>query len=199
MELLYGLEIFIKEYLSGSRLKHTISTAQFVKEHSHLFKIDPNKAYIASILHDIAKEVDRVEMVDLVKSFVSRNIIQITELDFKFKYPSLLHGPAAAEIAYKRLNITDIDILSAIVNHTTGGEGLSDLSKFLFVADFCEPQRKLKESKEVRTIIVNEKKLIKAYNRTYFYLINHLLNKNAEICMDSIRGFNESINNLNNC
>ncbi len=187
------LEFFVQKYLTGGRYEHTISTANFMAKVSGEFSIDSDKAFHAGMLHDIAKSMLENKIIQLALAYNKRNIVPISNLDFKLRFPGLLHGPAAAELIITELSIKDRDILDAVVNHTTGGEGLSNLAKLMFAADYCEPLRKHKESKIIRKYLIKNKSLNKAYKESCFYLINHLLSKGTEICPDSILGYNETI------
>jgi predicted HD superfamily hydrolase involved in NAD metabolism len=187
----------LKKYLNDEkRINHSISTANFMKEHSQKFGIDPEKAYIAGILHDIGKNFQTKEIIQLAQSYQNRKITQIKYFDFKIKHPFLLHGVAGAEIMISELNIVDEELLSSAIHHTTGGVNIPDIAKFTFICDFCEPIREYKESKKVHKILTVKKDFYKSYFLTYFYLIEDLLERKLEICLESIDGYNDALNLL---
>lgn len=186
-------DILNKYLIDKKRIIHSVSCADFMKEYSKDFNIDKEKSYLAGLLHDLSKDKSVEEILDLTKKFIDRNIIEINYMDFKLKHPFLLHGVAAAEIILNDLSIDDPEILKAICSHTSGGEKLPDLSKFTFIADFCEPKRNYKNAKIIYNMVVREKNLKKAYFYTYYFLISNLIEKHKEICKESIDGYNESI------
>lgn|GEM_PF-2204438 len=183
----------VREYLSKDRIEHSISTAEFMKENAKTFNIDPKKAYIAGLLHDVAKEMHSSELINLTNKFNQRGIIQLKNLLLKKRYQFLLHGIASAEIMYSLLDIKDKEILESACNHTYGGSELSKLSKYTFMCDYCEPLRTHSTSKMIHKILIKEKNFYKAYFLTYVYLLKRVIKKKKIICPDSIEGYNEAL------
>ncbi|MCK4799252.1 MAG: bis(5'-nucleosyl)-tetraphosphatase (symmetrical) YqeK [Spirochaetes bacterium] len=188
-----NFENALKKYLNKEKINHSISTAYFMKKHAKTFNINQEKAYIAGLLHDIAKQFSYDEIIKLSTSFKERNLDTINYFDFKKKHPILLHGAASSEIMITEFNIKDIDILEASNHHTTGGKNISRLSKYTFLCDYCEPFRTHRYSKKVYKILINEKNFEKAYFYTYVYLIKRLIKKHKIICHESIDGYNEAL------
>ncbi len=184
---------FLKNYIKKERYDHCVSTADFMKKHAGIYNIDKNKAYLAGLLHDLAKEQDNSRMLELSETFKSRKIIDINYFDFKKEHVFLLHGVASAEIMYSVLDIRDEEILEAVCSHTLGGKNIGLLSKFTFMADYCEPLRTHHLSKEIHDILVYEKNFNKAYFYTYVYLIERILKKKNYLCPESIDGYNEAL------
>lgn len=186
--------IILKKYLkSEKKISHSLSTAIFMKKYASFFNIDEEKSYYTGLFHDIAKECDIDKVIELSKSFIKREILEIKYFDFKIKNPILLHGVAAAEILIKEYNIKDFEILIAISQHTTGGVNLPKLAQFVYFADYCEPLRKYRDSTHLRKIVKKEKDFYKAYYFSYKYIISHLLKKNKVICPEAIDGYNEAL------
>lgn len=103
------------------------------------YNIEPNKAYIAGLLHDIGKEIPNEE------ALIMCNELGIKLLDMEKENPHILHGYIGAEIAKDLFGIKDDNILNAIRYHTTGRKNMSQLEKVVFIADKIEPQRKNQE------------------------------------------------------
>lgn len=184
---------FLSKYISGKRFRHSISTANFMKQYAKYFNIKKEIAYLAGLLHDIAKELSNKKIISLSNNFKKRNIVKINYFEFKKNYPALLHGVASAEILFTKMNIDDYQILEAACYHTQGGPNISDLSKFTFISDYCEPFRNYVHAIKIRNIITNERKLNKAYYFTYTYLIQGLIKRKKIICPESIDGYNYSL------
>ena len=53
----------------------------------------------------------------------------------------VLHGPIAAVKVKNKFGVSDIDVLKAISNHTSGAKQMGILEKIIFVADYIEPER----------------------------------------------------------
>ncbi len=186
-------EKLLNSYLKNKkRIKHSISLANFMKDCSPKFGLDQDKAFLVGLVHDIGKELSDSDILSLSTSFKNRGIVEINYWDFKINFPFLLHGVASAEILIDKLDIIESDILKAIINHTTGGTDLDELSKLTFICDFCEPKRKYKEAKMVRDILAESNNLNRAYLATYKYILQDLLDRELKICPESIDGYNEA-------
>ena len=133
---------FAKSVLSEKRFLHTLSVAEEAKELASIWGADSDKAYLAALIHDIAKEMSFEE---------SKEILKKAGLPNDFSRP-LIHGPVAEYMAREKFGIDDEDVLNAIRYHSTGRVGMSHLEKIIFVADFTEPGRIYQDSKEVREL-----------------------------------------------
>lgn len=125
----------LQKRLKPKRFQHTLGVAKTAKEMAEIFHVNPNKAYLAGMLHDCAKNLSDGELLKIC----NENNIVIT--DYERESPYLLHGKAGAYLAETRYGITDEEVLSAIIWHTTGKENMSDLEKIIFSADYIEPGR----------------------------------------------------------
>ena len=125
----------LQHCLPDKRFTHTIGVAKTAKEMAEIFSVNPNKAYLAGMLHDCAKNLSDKE---LLKICYENNIL-VT--DSERKSPYLLHGKAGAYIAETKYGISDKEVLSAIIWHTTGKADMSELEKIIFSADYIEPGR----------------------------------------------------------
>lgn len=125
----------LQKRLKPKRFQHTLGVAKTAKEMAEIFHVNPNKAYLAGMLHDCAKNLSDNELLKICRE----NNIEIT--DSENAAPYLLHGKAGAYLAETRYGITDAEVLSAIVWHTTGKEKMSDMEKIIFSADYIEPGR----------------------------------------------------------
>jgi hypothetical protein len=50
----------------------------------------------------------------------------------------------------------------------------------------------------VRNILIKKKKFDQAYYYSYYYLIEGLIERKMEICIESIDGYNEALGLINN-
>lgn len=121
--------------LSPHRYKHTIDVADTAVNMANAFNVNPNKAYLAGILHDCAKNLDDLELL----AICAENDENITQIEKN--RPFLLHSKAGVIVAKTRYHITDEEVLSAIRWHTTGKANMSALEKIIFAADYIEPGR----------------------------------------------------------
>ena len=122
----------IKGYIKESRFIHSLSVAHLAYRLAKKHNMDYQKAYIAGILHDIAKGVDKNESLALMKKYYP-DYVEIGA----FAYHQFL----GAKIAKEDFGVVDEDILNAIMYHTTGRKGMSSLEKLIYAVDKIDPTR----------------------------------------------------------
>ena len=135
---------FLSNKINGKRFEHSVNTAKEAVALSSIYGADKEKAYIAGLLHDVAKGLPP----DVLKNIAVNNNITVDK--YENDNPELLHGKISAVIVSRELGITDEDILCAIRWHTTGRAGMSLLEKIIYLADVIEPSREFKEIKRLR-------------------------------------------------
>lgn len=141
MESFYELSIGIYPYLRKKRLLHTINVAILAARYASIYGADVDKALIAGLMHDCAKELP-------IKEQEKMSIELCCDL---FKDEKLYHSPAGAVFA-KKFGIKDQEILDAITYHTTGRGGMTMLDKCVFLADKLEPARTYTDLSEMRRV-----------------------------------------------
>ncbi len=122
--------------LKPSRYQHSVGVEEVACDMAVIFDYSPEKASMAGILHDCAKELPDEE---LLRECEERQL-PISEVERQCPY--LLHGKVGAAFAREKYGVTDPDILSAITYHTTGRPAMSLLEQIIFLADYIEPNRK---------------------------------------------------------
>ena len=121
------------------RYRHTIGVARTADLLAQRHGIDPARARIAGLLHDLARLFpgDR-----LIAECEARRM----PIDaFERAHPIVLHARLSAEIARESYAVDDPQILSAIRTHTLGASRMSPLDKVVFLADALEPGRDFTE------------------------------------------------------
>lgn len=138
-----GLE-YIRTHLKPSRYDHTLRVRKEAIRLAQRFGADPQKAEIAAIYHDMAKNLPPDDMNAAVRDF---------GLDEKYiDNPNLAHSKLAACLMERDFGITDDQLLQAVANHTTGRAGMSLLEKVIFLADGIEPGRHYPSVHEIRRL-----------------------------------------------
>ncbi len=133
----------LKKYISGSRLKHSISTEKTAVKLAKLYNVDVKKAALAGLMHDIAKDLSKSKRDALIKKYkIELDVIE--EIN-----PDIIHGKLGALIL-KENGITNQKVLDAVEHHTMGSEGMSKLEKIIYLADLIEPKRNFKGVKRLR-------------------------------------------------
>jgi len=144
---------FIEKNLSAKRFKHSLAVADTAKKLAEKYGADPEKAYLAGIAHDSAKEFDSEEAQRKLISFGRDDVFE------RYSHP-LIHGPLAACIIKYDFMYDDEEIFDAVWYHTTGKENMTLLTKIIYLADFIEPNREFEGIEEVR--LLSEENLDKA-------------------------------------
>lgn len=134
------LDTIIKPRMSSKRYKHTLSMAVLAKEIAKSNGIDEMKAYVAGMLHDIAKEMPYKEALLLMEKYFS---------EFINKPEPVWHQWLSMYVAKTEFLVDDEEILQAIENHTTASTNMSKLDMCIYVADKYDPSRDYDSSKEI--------------------------------------------------
>lgn len=162
----------LESALDAERFEHTLGVAKTAQFMACLYGEDPDKAYLAGLLHDCAKNIPHKDKIKLCRN----NGIELSEVELE--NPSLIHAKAGIVIARDEYKVDDPDILEAIGSHTTGLPDMSLLQKIIFIADYIEPGRPMRGGlNEIRFSAVNyseemalEKTIILIIENTLSYL-----------------------------
>lgn len=136
----------VRSVLSEKRFRHTLGVADEAERLAVRWGASPESAYLAGLIHDMAKEIPYDDALRMLESFGFK-----ADDDLR-RCPALLHGPLAACLAQREFGISDTDILSAVRYHTTGRAGMTVLEKIIYLADFIEPNRCFDGVDEVRQL-----------------------------------------------
>lgn len=161
----------LKELLSEKRYKHCLSVAAVAMELANIYGTDKDKAYLAGMVHDIAKEFSDEENNYYIEKY---DLPRIEE-----EYKRIIHSYVGAVYLKEKYNMDD-EICEAVKVHTTGSMDMSLLDKIVFVADKIEPgkdypgideERRLAKEDIDRCVILclenNYKKLLSKGKRMY--------------------------------
>ena len=129
------IRAFTQAHVKKSRYEHSVRVAEMCARMCRQYGLDWRQGYLAGIGHDMCKDFSNEELFELA----GRDGDEIT--DFERKKPALLHGRAAAVMLREKFKVYDPEILEAVANHTSGIQGMCDLTKCLFLADKIEPGR----------------------------------------------------------
>lgn len=135
-----------KKRLSEKRYQHTLNVRRMAVKLAKRWGADPEKAALAALLHDTAKELPREEMLQILND----NAIMAENAQNR---PSpVWHGICAAILAQTQWGVEDEEVLSAIRCHTTGKPGMSLLDEIVFLADMTSAERDYPEVDYLRKL-----------------------------------------------
>ncbi len=103
--------------------------AEVAQELAAHWKVNTEAAYLAGIVHDVAKPLTPHQLPVLHRLYED--------------FPPIWHSFAAPYLLRKEFQIKNAAVLSAVRWHTTGREKMARLSQILYVADFVEPGRSI--------------------------------------------------------
>ncbi len=129
----------VQNMLSCERYIHTMSVCNEAVKLAVKYGENVEKAYLAALLHDIAKELPNKEKA------CEKFGINLFNGGIISEYPNVVHSFLGEAVAKHEFDITDSEILNAIKYHTTGRPSMTLLEKIIFVADIIEPNRSIFE------------------------------------------------------
>lgn len=187
-------EIFkwLKENLDEKRYNHSLGTAECAKKMAIEFNLNPEKAYIAGLLHDCAKCLSNEKLLEIIE----KNIPDVSQ-DEKASYKTL-HAPVSAYYAKELFGVSDAEILSSIRWHTIGQIEMTDFEKIIFLADKIEIKTRKPEFREqIAPYISGDNGLNMAMLACYKLTIKSLCDRNLRICPLTIDIYNNLIKIIN--
>ena len=152
--------------LKPKRFTHTLGVESTAVALARLHDESPEKASIAALLHDMAKNRTDEDLLDICR----KNAIDLHPNE---RYISLLHAFSGSVLAREAYPGLPEEIYTAIRYHSTGRPHMSTLEKIIFSADYIEPNRKpfqgLETARE-RTFADLDKGCILILEQTISYL-----------------------------
>ena len=187
---MWGLEEirdYLKDNLKPSRYGHTLGVVNTAIKLAEFYGEDKNKAEIAALCHDVAKNMSNDELRKIIDN--ENIILSIDEENTQELWHSIV-GPV---IARKVFEIEDEEILDAMRWHTTGKEDMTNLEKIIYLADLIEPSRMFEGVDEIRGLAYKnlDSAMLKALTHTTIYL----LTKGCAVDINSVKARNYLVYN----
>lgn len=160
---------YLKKNLIESRYIHTLGVVKTAIELAKINNVDINKAEIAALVHDVAKN----KTIEELKNIIEKNNIKLSYDEENT--PELWHSIVAPILAREIFKIDDFEILDAMRYHTTARENMSKLEKIIYIADMIEPGRNFDGVDILReaTLMDLDKGVLLGLSHTINYLIKH--------------------------
>ncbi|MGI5850427.1 MAG: bis(5'-nucleosyl)-tetraphosphatase (symmetrical) YqeK [Christensenellales bacterium] len=177
------LILFLKKHIGKKRLQHSVNTAKEAMALAKKYGVDPQKAYIAGLLHDVAKGETSESLISIADEY------GVAVDEFEICNPELMHGKIGAIMINKLLGIDDDEILNAIRWHTTGHKEMTILEKIIYIADIIEPGRKFLDVKTIKKLAYRD------IDAAMIFSLEHVMefvrNKGFSLHPNSIEAYNE--------
>lgn len=171
---------FLQRNLSPHRFGHCLRVAEEAKKLSLFYGEDPEKGYLAGLLHDYARDWKKEILRIALPSWVEEEAYNI---------PEIWHALAGPFFIMKDLDIRDYQILHAVRWHATACENMSLFDKILFVADIAEEGRNFREASWIRREAWQD--LQRGYRMALAVKLNYLLSTRKLIYPASVRAWNK--------
>ncbi|XLE20029.1 bis(5'-nucleosyl)-tetraphosphatase (symmetrical) YqeK [Deinococcus radiomollis] len=117
------------------RFEHVMRVAELAREIARANGIDPQLAYWAGLLHDVARDLPDSELLRLAPP----------ECAIDAAHPLALHGRAGRTLlehwGFSGHTQSERTILEAVEDHTTGPRPGNGVSACVYIADVSEPGR----------------------------------------------------------
>ena len=133
----------LKNKLSEYRYNHSLNVAEVSMELASIYGIDKGKAYLAGLVHDIAKEFSDEENEYYINKY---KLPKISE-----EFRRIIHS-YVGDVYLKEMYNMDEEICKAVRVHTTASTDMTLLDKIVFVADKIEPGKDYPGIEEEREI-----------------------------------------------
>ena len=169
------------------RFNHTMGVAAEAVRLAPKFGVDTEKAYIAGLLHDCAKNFSDEQVREYCEKY------NVTLDHYCETEKALIHGFLGPVVAKADYGVDDPEILSAIYYHTTAKPDMTPLEKLIYIADMTEPGRDIDQSVQIRELV--EKDIDEALIYAIGCSIKHVIKKGNLIHPDSIFARNYLIEN----
>lgn len=180
---------WLKNNLDKKRYEHSLGTAECAKNLALKFGQNPEKAYIAGLLHDCAKCFSFDKSVEVLNNAD----FEIYEDERNNK--KTIHSPVSAVVAKNIFGVSDLEILDAIRWHTLGKINMTDFEKIIFLADKIEPRTRTRDYLDsVRDVLNEQNGLNKAMFICYKETIKSLVQRELTICPLTIEIYNNLLN-----
>ena len=178
----------LSQHLSKKRFIHTLGVVDAAVELAEQYGADIEKAKLAALLHDSAKEYKLKDMQAVVES-------KGLAVDSMMRNSgALLHGLAGMIVAEQDYGVIDPEVLEAIRVHTTGKPHMFKLDKIVFLADYIEVNRDFPGVEALRDLA--KENLNQAVLLGYDNTIQFLLDSKATIYTLTIEGRNALIEEI---
>jgi len=167
--------------LSDFRYTHCLRVEKVSRGLAAEYGGDVERAGLAGLLHDYAKERSDEEFISVIKNkHLNPELLKYNN--------AIWHGVVGAEIVKDELGIYDEDVLNAIRRHTVGSTNMTQVDKCVFVGDFIEPKRDFPGINEARDYA--KKSLNSAVAFELKHSLAHLIDKNREIYPETFISYN---------
>lgn len=171
--------------LDEKRYYHSLCVADEAKRLAEKIGVDTGKAYLAGLLHDITKNAQKEEHLQIFARF------GIILNDIEKNAAKLWHAISGTAYIEHILGVCDPEILDAVRYHTTAKADMSPLGLVLYLADFTSRDRDYPDVEVMRELV--DLSFSKALVYALQYTIKDLVDQKRAIHFDTLAAFNFAV------
>lgn len=171
----------LRAALKDKRFHHVLRVEQTAIKLARANGVDVEKASIAGLCHDYAKQRPDEDFIAAIKE-------KGLDPDLLNYGNAIWHGVVGAELIKDELGIWDEDILNAVRHHTTGAAVMSPLEQVVYMADYIEPGRDFPEVVQARAITKRDLGAGVAYQTKQ--TLEYLVSRNSPVYPKTIETYN---------
>ncbi|MCL5965313.1 MAG: bis(5'-nucleosyl)-tetraphosphatase (symmetrical) YqeK [Deinococcus sp.] len=120
----------VKPLVKPERFAHILRVAELARQIAAANGLDGERAYLAGILHDAARDLPPERLFELAPP----------EIPLEREHPKSVHGRAGRRLA-EGWGVSDPEVLEAIEGHVYGVDPTYPIAMAVYVADVSEPGR----------------------------------------------------------
>lgn len=139
----------LKKFISPGRYAHSLHTAELALGLAPAAGVPQQKAALAALLHDCARDLPPGAQRRLFLKSAPRAALPRLTLR---EAPVLAHAWAGAALAAEKFGVKDPEVLEAIALHATGAPGMGPLARLVYVSDLANQGRGFSEAGLVRKL-----------------------------------------------
>ncbi len=179
------MRCLLEASLPPKRYKHSVRVYETALQLAQTYGLPQEKIAVCALLHDCGREVASKD------SAAKADELGIAIDEVERNQPILLHAKLGVHYAQTKYGVKDKEILTGILQHTTGAVHMTVLAKVVFLADMIEPGRDFPGVEKLRELSYKnlDKAMLLAYSNTIRYLLDSALLVHPH-CLD---GYNELI------
>ncbi len=168
----------IQTDLSTKRYDHVIRVVETAKNIAQVYNVDQEKVEVAALAHDITKEKSLSWQLEFLKKY------QIID-EFILNTEPVMHSITGAYYLQEKYQVTDTQILNAIMYHTLGHPQMDEVAMVLYIADYIEPARTQPGVDKLRKLVGGEE-LLEIAKRIAKMEISYLTSVSKQVHPDTL-------------
>lgn len=168
----------VEQMVKPQRFAHIQRVAALAHDIALAHGLDADRAYLAGILHDVARDLPNEELLHLAPP----------ESEADANHPMVLHG-RAGRVLLERWGISDLEVLDAVEEHVTGPRNGNLLSICVYIADVSEPGRGVND--DIRELAFLDLEL--AYHKSLTCKVHYLQSKGKVVHPRTLEAYNRLI------